>query len=204
MLVGSFILTGIAFHEVGGYNAFMEKYMKAIPSKISDGNITAKPECYTPRADSFHLFRDAITGDPPWPGLVFGHTILSLWYWCTDQVIVQRCLSAKNMSHVKAGCILCGYLKILPMFLMVMPGMISRILYTGTQLLQSQTHLYGILAISQQLLLSPSLLPWLSSEDGMAPDLSSICLSRAWTVPVFPLKSIIGYPLETLLSYGRM
>lgn len=47
------------------------------------------------------------------------------------QVIVQRCLSAKNMSHVKAGCIMCGYLKLLPMFLMVMPGMISRILFTG-------------------------------------------------------------------------
>lgn len=50
---------------------------------------------------------------------------------CSWQVIVQRCLSAKNMSHVKAGCTLCGYLKLLPMFLMVMPGMISRILYTG-------------------------------------------------------------------------
>lgn len=46
-------------------------------------------------------------------------------------MIVQRCLSAKSMSHVKAGCILCGYLKLLPMFLMVFPGMISRILYTG-------------------------------------------------------------------------
>uniref|UniRef100_A0A8C2VLY2 Sodium/glucose cotransporter 1 n=1 Tax=Chinchilla lanigera TaxID=34839 RepID=A0A8C2VLY2_CHILA len=130
MLVGSLILTGFAFHEVGGYEAFMDKYMKAIPTIISDGNITIKEECYTPRADSFHIFRDPITGDVPWPGLIFGMSILALWYWCTDQVIVQRCLSAKNMSHIKAGCILCGYLKLLPMFLMVMTGMISRILYT--------------------------------------------------------------------------
>lgn len=50
------------------------------------------------------------------------------------QVIVQRCLSGKNMSHVKAGCIMCGYLKLLPMFIIVMPGMISRILYTGRQM----------------------------------------------------------------------
>uniref|UniRef100_A0A672N5S7 Solute carrier family 5 member 1 n=1 Tax=Sinocyclocheilus grahami TaxID=75366 RepID=A0A672N5S7_SINGR len=50
--------------------------------------------------------------------------------FCTQNVIVQRCLSAKNLSHVKAGCILCGYLKLLPMFLMVFPGMISRVLYT--------------------------------------------------------------------------
>ncbi|XP_041492243.1 sodium/glucose cotransporter 1 isoform X1 [Microtus oregoni] len=130
MLVGSCILTGFAFTEIGGYDAFMEKYMNAIPSIISDGNMTVKKECYTPRADSFHIFRDPITGDIPWPGLIFGLSILALWYWCTDQVIVQRCLSAKNMSHVKAGCTMCGYLKLLPMFLMVMTGMISRILYT--------------------------------------------------------------------------
>ncbi|XP_038203958.1 sodium/glucose cotransporter 1 [Arvicola amphibius] len=130
MLVGSCILTGFAFTEIGGYDAFMEKYMNAIPSIISDGNMTVKKECYTPRADSFHIFRDPITGDIPWPGLIFGLSILALWYWCTDQVIVQRCLSAKNMSHVKAGCTLCGYLKLLPMFLMVMTGMVSRILYT--------------------------------------------------------------------------
>lgn len=101
--------------------------MNATPSNTSD----FEAKCYEPRADSFHLFRDAITGDLPWPGLVFGLTIQAVWYWCTDQVIVQRCLSAKNLSHVKAGCILCGYLKLLPMFLMVFPGMISRILYTG-------------------------------------------------------------------------
>ncbi|XP_023381291.1 sodium/glucose cotransporter 1 isoform X2 [Pteropus vampyrus] len=130
MLVGSLILTGFAFHEVGGYEAFMTKYMKAIPTKISYGNITIEEECYTPRADSFHIFRDPISGDLPWPGLIFGMSIISLWYWCTDQVIVQRCLSAKNMSHVKAGCIMCGYLKLLPMFLIVMTGMVSRILYT--------------------------------------------------------------------------
>ncbi|KAM8743708.1 sodium/glucose cotransporter 1 [Acanthopagrus schlegelii] len=125
MVVGSFILMGFAFHEVGGYNNFQDLYMQAVPNIT--GNISA--DCYQPRPDSFHIFRDAITGDLPWPGLVFGLTIQATWYWCTDQVIVQRCLSAKNLSHVKAGCILCGYLKLLPMFLMVFPGMISRILY---------------------------------------------------------------------------
>uniref|UniRef100_A0A3Q2YYE3 Sodium/glucose cotransporter 1 n=2 Tax=Hippocampus comes TaxID=109280 RepID=A0A3Q2YYE3_HIPCM len=126
MIVGSFILMGFAFNEVGGYESFQERYMKAIPSIT--GNISES--CYKPRHDSFHLFRDPITGDLPWPGLVFGLTIQATWYWCTDQVIVQRCLSAKNLSHVKGGCILCGYLKLLPMFLIVFPGMISRILYS--------------------------------------------------------------------------
>ena len=47
------------------------------------------------------------------------------------QIFVQGCLAGKNMSHVKGGCVLCGYLKLLPMFSIVRPGMISRVLYTG-------------------------------------------------------------------------
>ncbi|XP_044000096.1 sodium/glucose cotransporter 1-like [Gambusia affinis] len=125
MLIGSFILMGFAFNEVGGYENMKDRYMTSVPSIT--GNISA--ECYQPREDAFHLFRDPINGDLPWPALIFGLTVQTIWYWCTDQVIVQRCLSAKNLSHVKAGCILCAYLKLLPMFLMVFPGMISRILY---------------------------------------------------------------------------
>ncbi|XP_003478336.1 solute carrier family 5 member 4 [Cavia porcellus] len=130
MVVGSFILMGFAFVEVGGYENFIEKYMNAIPSVTEGDNLTISSRCYTPQADSFHLFRDAVTGDIPWPGMVFGMPITAMWYWCTDQVIVQRCLSGKNVSHMKAACIMCGYLKFLPLFFMVMPGMISRILYT--------------------------------------------------------------------------
>ncbi|XP_019060010.1 solute carrier family 5 member 4 isoform X2 [Fukomys damarensis] len=130
MLLGSFILTGFAFVEVGGYESFTEKYMNAVPSVTEGDNLTISPRCYTPQADSFHIFRDAVTGDIPWPGTVFGMTITAVWFWCADQVIVQRCLAGKDMSHVKAACILCGYLKLLPLFFMVMPGMISRILYT--------------------------------------------------------------------------
>uniref|UniRef100_A0A8C7UMH9 Sodium/glucose cotransporter 1 n=1 Tax=Oncorhynchus mykiss TaxID=8022 RepID=A0A8C7UMH9_ONCMY len=126
MVVGSFILMGYAFDQVGGYENFQERYMMAMPTRTG---VNISKRCYTPRPDSFHIFRDAVTGDLPWPGLVFGLTVQATWYWCTDQVIVQRCLSAKSLSHVKAGCILCGYLKLLPMFVMVFPGMISRILY---------------------------------------------------------------------------
>ncbi|XP_003944942.1 putative glucose sensor protein SLC5A4 [Saimiri boliviensis] len=130
MLIGSFILMAFAFNEVGGYESFTEKYMNAIPSVVKGDNLTINARCYTPREDSFHIFRDPVTGDIPWPGIVFGTPITALWYWCTNQVIVQRCLCGKDMSHVKAACIVCAYLKLLPLFLMVMPGMISRILYT--------------------------------------------------------------------------
>ncbi|XP_004856316.1 sodium/glucose cotransporter 2 [Heterocephalus glaber] len=132
ILGGALILMGYAFHEVGGYSGLFDKYLGAVASlTVSEdpavGNISRS--CYRPRPDSYHLLRDPVTGDLPWPALLVGLTIVSGWYWCSDQVIVQRCLAGKNLTHIKAGCILCGYLKLMPMFLMVMPGMISRILY---------------------------------------------------------------------------
>ncbi|XP_006768835.1 PREDICTED: sodium/glucose cotransporter 1 [Myotis davidii] len=130
IVLGSLLVMGFAFKEVGGYQELLHKYPNAKPSIIQEGNWTAPPECYLPRADSFHIFRNAITGDLPWPGVIFGIPILSVYYWCNDQIFVQRCLAGKSMYHVKGGCVLCGYLKLLPMFTLVMPGMISRVLYT--------------------------------------------------------------------------
>lgn len=77
-----FICSPSAFNEVGGYDKFYSGYFNAIPNIT--GNISS--ECYAPRPDSFNLFRDAVTGDLPWPGLIFGLTIQATWYWCTDQV----------------------------------------------------------------------------------------------------------------------
>uniref|UniRef100_A0A2K5PAN3 Sodium/glucose cotransporter 2 n=1 Tax=Cebus imitator TaxID=2715852 RepID=A0A2K5PAN3_CEBIM len=132
ILGGACILMGYAFHEVGGYSGLFDKYLGAATSlTVSEdpavGNISSS--CYRPRPDSYHLLRHPVTGDLPWPALLLGLTIVSSWYWCSDQVIVQRCLAGKSLTHIKAGCILCGYLKLTPMFLMVMPGMISRVLY---------------------------------------------------------------------------
>ncbi|NWI03126.1 SC5A9 protein, partial [Tichodroma muraria] len=124
MVLGALVLTFIGFEKVGWYEGLQEKYSTAIP-KITVPNTT----CHLPRADAFHLFRDPITGDIPWPGLMFGLTVVALWCWCTDQVMVQRSLSAKNLSHAKGGSVLAGYLKIFPVFFIVMPGMISRALY---------------------------------------------------------------------------
>ncbi|CAG2120832.1 unnamed protein product, partial [Medioppia subpectinata] len=67
--------------------------------------------------------------DLPWTGMVFGITISAVWYWCSDQVIVQRALSARSYSHAKAGCTLCSFIKISPFYLLVMPGMAARALW---------------------------------------------------------------------------
>ncbi|XP_012586316.1 PREDICTED: sodium/glucose cotransporter 1-like [Condylura cristata] len=123
---------GRAFEDVGGYQELRDKYIISKPTNVSQGNWTANSKCYMPRRDSYHVFRDPLTGDIPWPGLFFGVSILNLYRWCASQISVQRCLAGKSIYHVKSGCVFCGYLSLLPMFIFVMPGMISRILYPDT------------------------------------------------------------------------
>ncbi|XP_016105279.1 sodium/glucose cotransporter 5 [Sinocyclocheilus grahami] len=127
MIIGAVILTITAFNKIGGYSNLESAYLKAVPSKIIP-NTT----CHLPRPDAMHLFRDPVHGDLPWPGMTLGLTILATWYWCTDQVIVQRSLSAKNLSHAKGASIFASYLKMLPMIFIILPGMISRALYPDT------------------------------------------------------------------------
>ncbi|KAH9488490.1 hypothetical protein Btru_062334 [Bulinus truncatus] len=127
MLVGACVLMIRAFVEVGGFNAMVEKYPEAIPDSALRSNST----CGYPREDYMHLLRNPVSSDLPWPGIL-GLTINSIWYWCSDQVIVQRALAAKNFTHAKSGTLLCGFLKILPLFMLVFPGMIARILFKET------------------------------------------------------------------------
>uniref|UniRef100_A0A8D0RVS4 Sodium/mannose cotransporter SLC5A10 n=1 Tax=Sus scrofa TaxID=9823 RepID=A0A8D0RVS4_PIG len=124
MVGGALVLMFLGFQEVGWYPGLEQRYQQAIPN-VTVPNTT----CHLPRPDAFHMLRDPVNGDIPWPGLIFGLTVLATWCWCTDQVIVQRSLSAKSLSHAKGGSVLGGYLKVLPMFFIVMPGMISRALY---------------------------------------------------------------------------
>uniref|UniRef100_A0A8C9AC14 Sodium/myo-inositol cotransporter 2 n=1 Tax=Prolemur simus TaxID=1328070 RepID=A0A8C9AC14_PROSS len=124
MLIGAVTLMGYSFAAVGGMEGLKEKYFLALASNRSENS-----SCGLPREDAFHIFRDPLASDLPWPGVLFGMSIPSLWYWCTDQVIVQRSLAAKNLSHAKGGSLMAAYLKVLPLFIMVFPGMVSRILF---------------------------------------------------------------------------
>ncbi|XP_020851287.1 sodium/myo-inositol cotransporter 2 [Phascolarctos cinereus] len=124
MLGGAFTLMGYSFAAVGGMEGLKNKYFTAVASNQSANN-----SCGLPRDDAFHIFRDPVNSDLPWPGILLGMPVPSLWYWCTDQVIVQRSLAAKNLSHAKGGSLMAAYLKMLPLFLMVMPGMVSRVLF---------------------------------------------------------------------------
>ncbi|XP_069135421.1 sodium/glucose cotransporter 4-like [Argopecten irradians] len=134
MIIGAFILMIMSFIEVGGYEQLIKKYFDAWPNttRLNYANIYnnySYAKCGIPPDNAMHLMRSADDGSLPWPGIMFGLTISSIWYWCSDQVIVQRALAAKNLSHAKAGTILAGYLKFLPLWLLVFPGMVARILF---------------------------------------------------------------------------
>jgi solute:Na+ symporter, SSS family len=79
--------------------------------------------------DFFHMMKPSTDPAFPWTGIFFGAPILGIWYWCTDQMIVQRVLGAKTEEDARGGAILCGLLKILPVFVLVLPGLIARALY---------------------------------------------------------------------------
>src|SRR5437016_5856153 len=80
-------------------------------------------------AAHFHMIKPISDPEFPWTGIFLGAPILGIWYWCTDQVIVQRVLSARDEGHAKAGTIFAGFLKILPVFLLVVPGLIAVALF---------------------------------------------------------------------------
>ncbi|KAM8794734.1 sodium/glucose cotransporter 2-like [Eudromia elegans] len=124
ILGGASVLAGYALGAVGGYGGLRRLYPLS-------GAANGSGPCGTPPGDAFRLLRAPGASDLPWPGMLLGIGVLGAWYWCTDQVIVQRCLAGRSLTHVRAGCIVCGYLKVLPMFLMVLPGMAARVLYPG-------------------------------------------------------------------------
>lgn len=133
MIGGALTLTIMSLMKVGGLEGVRTQYMKAVPNVsaiIASGNFTYSPSCRIhPKEQSLRILRDPLDEDIPWPGFILGQTPASIWYWCADQVIVQRVLAAKNIAHVKGSTLMAGFLKVLPMFLIVIPGMISRIMF---------------------------------------------------------------------------
>lgn len=124
MTVGALVLVGVGLKEVGSLDNLEEKYMNATAS-IRHANTS----CGLPRTDAFHVFLDPAGDNQPWPGLFMSTPLLCLTYWCCDQIIVQRSLAAKDMEHGKGGSIVASFLKTTPLVLMVLPGLISRILF---------------------------------------------------------------------------
>lgn len=77
--------------------------------------------------DFFHVVRPS--GEYAWSAMFFGQPITSCWYWCIDQFISQRVLAARSLADGQSGCIMAGFLKFLPPFMLCFPGMVARALF---------------------------------------------------------------------------
>lgn len=107
MLVGGAVLvTVIGLSDLGGWEAMRSSVGSSF----------------------FDMWQPASHPDFPWTGILFGAPILGVWYWCTDQFIVQRVLSANGIDDARRGTIFGGFLKILPLFIFVVPGIVARAL----------------------------------------------------------------------------
>ena len=106
LILGSVIITYLGFQEVGGWNQLTETVLEASP-------------------EHFNMWRPWDDPDFPWAGLLFGGTIVGIWYWCTDQYIVQRTLAANNITIGRRGAIFGAYLKLLPILIFLVPGIIA-------------------------------------------------------------------------------
>ncbi len=103
LIVGALIIMILGFNAIGGI-----------------GELKA-----TVGSDHFNMWRPSSDPEYPWTGMVFGGAIVGIWYWCTDQYIVQRTLAAHNIKIGRRGAIFGAYLKILPIFIFLIPGVIA-------------------------------------------------------------------------------
>jgi solute:Na+ symporter, SSS family len=111
LITGAVIITVAAFTRAGGWHAVAHGVDPAMLS----------------------LIRPA--GDPgvPWPGLVLGIPVLGLYYWCTNQYMVQQTLSARSLDDGRGGALFAGLLKLSVLFLMILPGTCAIVLFPHLQ-----------------------------------------------------------------------
>ena len=108
LIVGALAMTIASWDKLGGWQPLVE-------------TLSANGEL-----DKLSMLRPA--GDEsgmPWFAIFLGYPILGIWYWCADQTIVQRVLGAKDVNHARLGALFCGFIKILPVFIFVLPGLFA-------------------------------------------------------------------------------
>jgi SSS family solute:Na+ symporter len=112
LVIGAATLTFLGLEAVGGWSSMID---------------TVGPEY-------MNMWRSSSDPDYPWHWLVLSSSIVGIWYWCTDQVIVQRVLTAKNLKEGRRGSIFGAFLKLMPVFLFLIPGVIALVLKMRGQL----------------------------------------------------------------------
>ena len=112
LLLGSLIILVLGMKALGSWDQMLQ---------LCD----VKPNYEGATGTMIHLMRSNSDPQYPWLGALIGSAVIGFWYWCTDQYIVQRVLSGKNEKESRRGTIFGAYLKLLPVFLFLIPGMIA-------------------------------------------------------------------------------
>jgi len=112
ILFGSFVITFIGLSKLGNDHGVVAGWSELVKT------------CKT-NADNFALWRPLSDPGFPWLGILIASPIVGLWYWCTDQYIVQRALSAKDLATARRGALFGGLLKVWPVLIFLIPGMIG-------------------------------------------------------------------------------
>jgi SSS family solute:Na+ symporter len=108
LLTGAIIISYAAFHKMGGWEPMV--------GVLKSHHEINKLSMLRPHGDSSGM---------PWYAMFLGYPILGIWYWCADQTIVQRVLGAKDENNARLGPLFCGFIKILPVFIFVLPGLFA-------------------------------------------------------------------------------
>lgn len=111
LLIGSIMVLVLGVIKIGGWSEMME-IVRATPANEYGDSMA-------------NLMRSRHDENFPWTGVIFGSAIIGFWYWCTDQFIVQRVLAGRDMKQARRGTIFGAYLKLTPVFIFLIPGMIA-------------------------------------------------------------------------------
>ena len=121
LLVGAVVITVVGYLKIGGWTELAHT-LASNPhplASVADSKVTWGT------GNFLNMARDA--RDPSgltWYSILLGYPVLGIWYWCCDQTIVQRVLAAKDERNARLGPLFCAFLKILPVFIFVLPGVI--------------------------------------------------------------------------------
>ncbi len=146
LVLGSILVTIFGLSALGGWEELraicgsdMFNLWKPLVPEGVEG--TWAPVLQT---DAGQVVRQAwyFNGDFPWLGMLFCAPIIGLWYWCTDQYIVQRALGAPNETEARRGSIFAALLKLLPVFIFIVPGMICFALAESGRMQELRDALY--------------------------------------------------------------
>ncbi len=127
LVAGAIIITIVSWNKMGGWQPMTQV--------LREHNSLDKISMLRPAGDASGM---------SWIAVFLGYPVLGIWYWCADQTIVQRVLGAKDENNARGGALFCGFIKILPVFIFVLPGLFAYTLYQkGLLNLGSLQHVNG-------------------------------------------------------------